>query len=67
MRNFSSIFRERNGRSDTTGNMISETRELATAVKEDAKLLMQLVWLSRKAVEGDELHKTNSNFKDIVA
>jgi hypothetical protein len=38
MRNFSSMLRERKGRRDTMGRMISETRELATAVNEEAKL-----------------------------
>jgi hypothetical protein len=38
MRNFSSMLRERKGRRETMGRMMSETRELATEVKEEAKL-----------------------------
>lgn len=38
MANFSSRLRERNGRSEIMGRMMSETRELAQAVKEAARL-----------------------------
>jgi hypothetical protein len=38
MRKASSRFRERKGRRETMGRIMSVTKELATAVKEEAKL-----------------------------
>lgn len=65
--NFSSRLRARKGSSEMMGRMMSETSELAQAVKAAARLYYALALLSDLKKELVNLHQSNSYLKHVIA
>jgi len=67
MRNFSSILRLKNGKSDTGGRRMSVTREVTTAANALPILQRGCCHKKEKRIGGFFIHQTNCYFKYIVS